>query len=210
MQLETSCLCDAKKTLRCLDANIRPISLGLKFAGTAFTVACCDDFLGVIKALQDAKPGDVLVIDGQQGRKALAGELFSTEAKRKGLAAMIIDGAVRDIGTIREMRFPVYARSIFPTSGTTAKVSHNQIPISCGGVTVFPGDIIFGDDDGVVVVSEAEVIELLPIAEEIQRKESEAMRQMSTGKSLLHMLNIDEHLALVATGKESKLRFLIE
>ena len=75
---------------------------------------------------------------------------------------------------------------------------------------MFPGDIIFGDEDGLVVASESELGELIPIAEEIQRKESEAMRQMSKGKSLLQMLNIDEHLSLVATGKESKLRFLIE
>ena len=150
----------------------------------------------------------MLVIDGQQGRKALAGELFSTEAKRKGLAAMIIDGAVRDIGTIREMRFPVYSRSIFPTSGTTSKVSHNQIPISCGGVTVFPGDIIFGDDDGVVVVSEAEVRELLPIAEEIQVKEAEVLQRMARGESLLGLLNFDEHFAAVSMGKESKLKFM--
>ena len=66
-RLETSCLCDAKKTLRCLDPAIRPLSLGVKLVGRAFTVACCNDFLTVIKALQDASPGDVLVVDGQQG-----------------------------------------------------------------------------------------------------------------------------------------------
>ena len=91
-RLETSCLCDAKKTLRCLDPAIQPLSCGVKLVGRAFTVACCNDFLTVIKALQDASPGDVLVIDGQQGRKALAGELFSTEAKRKGLAGIVVDG----------------------------------------------------------------------------------------------------------------------
>ena len=62
-----------------------------------------------------------------------------------------------------------------------------QEPVSCGGVTVFPGDIIFGDDDGLVVASESELSELIPLAEEIQRKEGEAMRQLSEGKSLLQM-----------------------
>ena len=83
-QLETSCLCDAKKTLRCLDPAIRPLSLGLQLVGRAFTVACCNDFLTVIKALQDAAPGDVLVVDGQQGRTALAGE-SATSGKAGGL-----------------------------------------------------------------------------------------------------------------------------
>ena len=70
-----------------LDPAIRPVSLGVKLVGRAFTVACCNDFLTVIKALQDAAPGDVLVVDGQQGRTALADELFATEAKRRALPA---------------------------------------------------------------------------------------------------------------------------
>jgi regulator of RNase E activity RraA len=208
-RLETSCLSDAKKTLRVLDAGLRPLCAGVKLVGRAFTVSCCDDFLTVIKALRDASPGDVLVVDGQQGRKALAGELFSHEARRKGLSGLVIDGAVRDVATIREMKFPVYYRSILPTSGTTSKIFSTQQPVSCGGVTVFPGDIIFGDDDGVIVVSESELIELLPIAEEIQRKEGEAMRQMAAGQSLLDILNVEDHLTAIASGKESKLRFLV-
>lgn len=209
-RLETSCLCDAKKTLRVFDSGIRPLCHGVKLIGRAFTVSCCDDFLTVIKALREASPGEVLVVDGQQGRKALAGELFSLEARRKGLAGLVIDGAIRDVATIRELKFPVYYRWVLPVSGTTARIFSTQEPVSCGGVTVFPGDIIFGDDDGLVVASESELSELIPMAEEIQRKEGEAMRQMSEGKSLLQMLNIDEHLSAVATGKESKLRFLIE
>jgi 4-hydroxy-4-methyl-2-oxoglutarate aldolase len=119
-RLETSCLCDAKKTLRCLDPAIRPLSLGLKLVGRAFTVACCNDFLTVIKALHDASPGDVLVVDGQQGRTALAGELFSTEAKRKGLAGMVVDGAVRDVATIRAMQFPVYCETVAELPGLSS------------------------------------------------------------------------------------------
>jgi len=206
-RLETSCLCDAKKTLRCLDPAIRPLSLGVQLVGRAFTVACCNDFLTVIKALHDASPGDVLVIDGQQGRKALAGELFSTEAKRKGLAGMVVDGAVRDVATIRAMQFPVYSRSIFPLSGSTSQIFATQVPVSCGGVTVVPGDIVFGDDDGIVVASEAEIREVLPLAEAIQQKETEALQRMARGESLLGLLNVDEHLASISAGKDSQLRF---
>jgi RraA family protein len=207
-RLETSCLCDAKKTLRCLDPNIRPLSLGVQLVGRAFTVSCCNDFLTVIKALHDASPGDVLVVDGQQGRTALAGELFSTEAKRKGLSGIVVDGAVRDVATIRAMKFPVYCRSIFPLSGSTSQIFATQVPVSCGGVTVVPGDIVFGDDDGIVVASEAEIIELLPLAEEIQKKETDALQRMAHGESLLGLLNFDEHLASISVGKESKLRFV--
>jgi RraA family protein len=206
-RLETSCLCDAKKTLRCLDPAIRPLGLGMKLVGRAFTVACCNDFLTVIKALQDAAPGDVLVIDGQQGRTALAGELFATEAKRKGLAGIVVDGAVRDVATIRAMQFPVYCRAIFPLSGSTAHIGATQVPVSCGGVTVVPGDLVFGDDDGIVVASEAEIIEVLPLAEDIQKKETEALQRMARGESLLGLLNFDEHLASISAGEDSQLRF---
>ena len=207
-RLETSCLCDAKKTIRCLDPVIQPLSLGLKLVGRAFTVACCNDFLTVIKALHDASPGDVLVVDGQQGRTALAGELFATEAKRKGLAGIVVDGAVRDVATIRAMQFPVYSRSIFPLSGSTSQIFATQVPVSCGGVTVVPGDIVFGDDDGIVVASEAEIREVLPLAEAIQQKETEALQRMAHGESLLGLFNFDEHLASISVGKESTLRFV--
>ena len=206
-RLETSCLCDAKKTLRCLDTAIRPLSLGVKLFGRAFTVSCCNDFLTVIKALHDASPGDVLVVDGQQGRMALTGELFSTEAKRKGLSGMVVDGAVRDVATIRALQFPVYCRAIFPMSGSTSHMGATQVPVSCGGVTVVPGEIVFGDDDGIVVASEAEIREVLPLAEAIQQKETEALQRMARGESLLGLLNFDEHLAAISAGKDSQLRF---
>ena len=107
-RLETSCLCDARRRY-CLDPAIRPVSLGVKLVGRAFTVACCNDFLTVIKALQDAAPGDVLVVDGQQGRTALAGELFATEANAEALPASW-STAPCAMATIRAMQFPVYCR----------------------------------------------------------------------------------------------------
>ena len=198
IRLETSCLCDAKKTFRCLDPALRPLRLGVKLVGRAFTVACCNDFLTVITALHDAAPGDVLVVDGQQGRTALAGELFATEAKRKGLSGIVVDGAVRDVATIRAMQFPVYCRAIFPCSGSTAHIGATQVPVSCGGVTVVPGEIVFGDDDGIVVASEAELREVLPLAEAIQQKETEALQRMARGESLLGLLNFDAHLAAIS------------
>jgi len=159
--LDTACLCDANKEIRALEPAIRPIRSDLKLMGRAFTVRCRDDFLTVIKALQEAEPGDVLVVDGQGGHRALAGELFSTEAERKGIAGIVVDGAVRDIETIRKLDVPVYSRYVFPISGTTSKVCDLQIPVTCGGVTVNPGDILFGDQDGVIVASENELIEMI-------------------------------------------------
>lgn len=206
--LDVSCLCDAKRTLRVLDAGIRPLVPGLKLVGRAFPVPCCDDFLRVLSALREAQPGDVLIVDGQGGHKALMGELFTTEAKRKGLAGAVIDGAVRDVARVRTLGFPVYARLITPMAGASGSMTSAPIPISCGGVTVLPGDIIIGDDDGIVAVSEAELMDILPAAEAIRRTEAEALRRMAAGESLLDMLNFDEHLDAIRAGRKSQLHFL--
>jgi RraA family protein len=209
LALDTSCLCDARKALRTLDSDIRPIVAGVKMVGRAFTVPCCDDFLRVLKALRDAQPGDVLVVDGQGGRKALAGELFATEARRRGLAGIVVDGAVRDVAMIRVLGFPVYSRGITPVAGTATSLSSTLVPVSCGGVTVAAGDFIVGDDDGVVVGSEAELAEIVSAAEEIQRQETEVLRRMVNGESLFTMLNLDAHLEAVGAGKKSQLRFVL-
>ena len=207
--LDTSCLCDAKKTLRTLHSDIRPIVNGAKMVGRAFPIACCDDILHIIKALGDAAPGDVLMVDGQGGRKALAGELFTTEARRRGLAGLVVDGAVRDVKTIRALGFPVYARAVSPMAGAANSPASALIPIACGGVKVQPGDYVIGDDDGIVVASETELIEIVPIAEEVQRKEAEVIRRIEAGESLLSMLNLQEHLDALGAGKRSQLRILI-
>ncbi len=208
-KLDTACLSDANKNLRVLDSGIRPIQSGLKLIGIAHTVSCYNDFLTVIKALKDAQPGEVLVIDGQGGSRALVGELFTMEALRKGLAGIIIDGACRDTWRIRTLQLPVYARSISPLSGTTSRVFDTQIPITCGGVTVNPGDIVFGDEDGILVASLEELSEALPIAQEIQSKEEVIYKRMDKGESLLDMLNFDEHYTKVCGGQKTSLKFIL-
>ena len=105
-RLDTACLCDANKTIRTLDPGIRPIRSDLKLIGRARTVVCQDDFLTVLLALEEAKPGEVLVVDGRGGRCALAGELFASEAARKGLGGLVVDGAVRDIVTLHKLPVP--------------------------------------------------------------------------------------------------------
>ena len=204
--LDTACLCDAGPGVAVMDPAIRPVTDAPAMAGTAFTVACAADFLQVLKALQEARAGDVLVVDAGGGRRAVAGELFATEAARKGMAGIVVDGAVRDSRSLHRIGLPVYARHVHPRAGGSAAVSAHQLPVRCGGVLVHPGDVVVGDRDGVVVAGRGELERVLPAAERVQAAEATVLERMAAGESLFEHLNLDEHYASVSRGEPSSLR----
>ena len=212
--LDTACLCDAEKALqtqlRVMDRAIRPINTGVKLLGRARTVSCHEDFLTVIKGLKEAEAGEVLVIDTRGSRKALTGGLFPTEAWRKGLAGIVIDGYCRDTQAIRQIGIPYYARGVHCFAGTTNRLFATQVPVTCGGVVVNPTDLVFGDDDGLLVASGEQFAQLLPVAEQIKAAEQRLVEKMAEGVSLLDMVNFDEHCAKLKAGEPSLLRFLVD
>jgi 4-hydroxy-4-methyl-2-oxoglutarate aldolase len=205
--IDAAALCDADKDIRVMDAGLRPVTAFRQMVGRARTVRCRDDFLTVIQALDDSEPGEVLVVDGGGGTRALAGELFATEAARRKLAGIVIDGACRDTLKLAALQFPLYARWVCPAAGTAQRLGATQQAVVCGGVSVAPGDVVIGDRDGIVVVSESELLALLARAEEVQRTEAAVMQRLEQGEGLLEMLNFAEHCGALEQGRPSKLRF---
>jgi regulator of RNase E activity RraA len=192
-----------------MDPEIRPLSKGRKMIGRAHTVLCRGDFLSVIKALEDSKEGEVLVIAAGGEKTAVAGEMFTTEAKRKGLAGIVIDGGYRDTTGLDEIDLPVYSRHITPMAGSVSKISETQVPVDCGGVRVEPGDIVIGDDDGIVIVAEHELSGTIEAAEEIRKREEQIISEMKRGRSLFEYLNFAEHYDKTGRNEPSQLKFKV-
>jgi len=179
-----------------------------KMIGVARTVQLArpNDFLAVLSALAEVRPGDVLVVNSSGSTRAVAGGLFTTEAARLGVRGLVVDGPVRDVD---DLACPTYSTMVSPYAGTVQHPGEgiDTTPVLCGGVTVTPGDIIFGDGDGVLVGSAETFATCLESAENIVAVERQLMRGMKMGVPLHLMTNFEEHIKKRKKGKESKIEF---
>ena len=206
-RVDTTSLVDAGRDLRVLPAELRPVRPGLRTLGRALTVDARGDLMSVLAGLQQSGPGAVLIVAAGSDRHAVAGELFATEALRRGVAGIVIDGLCRDSRTLSQLDLAVYARGVAPTACPARGVPVVQVPITIGGVEVRPGDLVLGDDDGLVVATEEEVLAVLDDAEAIQRREEDLRAKIEAGSSLFDHLNYEEHVAAVRAGRDSRLVF---
>jgi 4-hydroxy-4-methyl-2-oxoglutarate aldolase len=151
-----------------------------------------DDPYGLeIEAMDSMKAGDVVVHSTDyNGTNAPWGELMSTISKNKGVAGCVCDSQVRDCVKIIEMKFPVFCAGIRPLdSKGRGLVTNYDIPIQCGGVTVNPGDVIFADFDGVVVVPKEVESEIFHKAKDKVENENHSRRELQNGRSLREVYN---------------------
>lgn len=193
----TAILSDALGSANTMESAIRPLMPKLQVCGPAYTIRCFPgDNLMCHYALYKAQAGDVLVVDGASYTEAaIWGGLTSLSAAQRQLEGSIIDGAVRDCQEMREAGYPVYARATTPRS--PAKWTERGevcVPITCGGVTVFPGDLIFGDEDGVVVIPSRQLAQILKKAEEFAAKEREMVAVVKAGKTVYELLGMSCYL----------------
>ncbi len=210
LRIDVSALSDADKTLPVVDPAVRAMIPGVRTAGPAFTVLAEDDHLPVMSALAEAAPGDVLVVATNGGTRAVVGELFATEARRRGLAAIVVDGFCRDLRGLRDIGLPVFARGTTPRSGRTVSRAASGATIACGGVEVSPGDVVFGDDDGLLIAAAPRVSAALGTAELIGRSERAILAAQGRGEALHGLTNHDEHVAALDRGEASALAFRVD
>lgn len=162
-QFSIADISDHLNRLYAVDASIRCLSgQDLRLAGPACTVKVYPgDNLMVHKALDIARPGDVVVVDAHGSMEnAVLGDTISMKALHRRIAGFVVDGYVRDLMAIRELGFPVYARGDMPIGPLHRGPGEINYPVCCGGVVVSPGDIIVGDLNGIVVIPQASILEL--------------------------------------------------
>jgi 4-hydroxy-4-methyl-2-oxoglutarate aldolase len=182
----SSILADVAGRRGALSGRIAPLAPSMRFAGPAITVDVRPgDNLMIHAALALAQPGDVIVVDGKGDlSSALMGEIMCQQALALGIAAVVIDGAVRDSEAIRALGFPMYAAGLNPNGPTKFVPGRLNHPISIGGVSVKAGDLVVGDADGVTVIEREKAAAMLPLAAEKVAAETKRIADIRSRKSL--------------------------
>ena len=180
--LPTPNIADNMSRFFCVDAQIKPMN-SCHLLGTAFTVmSSTADNLLFHKALDIAQAGDIIVVDVQGDMvNSVCGEIMMRYAMSRGIAGFLIDGAIRDLGALRNLDFPVFARGAKPRGPYKDGPGEINVPISCGGVVINPGDIIVGDEDGVVVVTLKDAQNVVKKAKAMFAKEQEIFKSIQDG-----------------------------
>ena len=166
-----------------IDADLERIVPGTSAAGPARTVRCGDgDNLMVHAAMEHVQAGDVLVLTMPAPKPvALMGDLLATQAKMRGVAAVLVDAAVRDVDELRELGLPVWARYIRVRGTDKNVVGEFDRPVEVGGVTIRPGDVVVLDADGAVVVERERVDNVLEAARQRVEAEREKRTRLQAG-----------------------------
>lgn len=175
-------IADEMNRLYCVDARIKPVN-GTPLLGTAFTVkARTADNLMFHKAIDLAQPGDVIVVDVQGDlTNSVVGEIMMRQVLKKGISGVVVDGAIRDVEALREMKVAVYAAGVTPKGPYKDGPGEINVPVCCGGQVVKPGDIIVGDADGIVVIDPRDAQQVLEKARIKLKKEQETFKAIEAG-----------------------------
>jgi 4-hydroxy-4-methyl-2-oxoglutarate aldolase len=188
----TAMLSDALGRWGNMDPAIRPVTAGMQCFGPAFTLRCWPaDNLTVHRAVEVAGHGDVLVIDGGSGRDtALLGDILVYAARLRGLAGIVLQGLVRDSAAIAAQGLPVFASGATARGPVKETLGPVQVAIQCGGVLVRPGDLVAGDDDGVVVIPREQAGTVVERIRLIHDREEHVKKALAAGQVTVDILGL--------------------
>jgi len=186
---------DSQERAGVMHSAIKPITHD-RFVGVALTVKLYPgDLVDCLDALKVASEGDVIVVDAcGDTETSIWGGLMAGLCQQKGVVGAVVDGAIRDTDEIKALGFPICTRAIVPRSthspysGRMEPIEVN-VPITCGGVPVNPGDIVLADEIGVVVVPQEEAGEVLERAREQAAQEEETRKRIKEGKTVEELLS---------------------
>jgi 4-hydroxy-4-methyl-2-oxoglutarate aldolase len=193
-QFSTATLHEALGQIGNLPYQIKPLSKNMKICGRAYTVkAKANMNINLHRAYAYAEAGDVIVADCSGGYEAgYWGDLLTTGAMKRGIAGLVIDGCVRDADEIEALGFPVFCRGLcIKGTGKDPEGSLNE-PITIGEVTIYAGDIIVGDRDGVVVIPKARIKEAIEKATAREEKEARTRAELNKGLTSLQIYGWDK------------------
>jgi 3-hexulose-6-phosphate synthase/6-phospho-3-hexuloisomerase len=171
--------------------GLKPLFPGIRLVGRALTVRTYPgDWAKPVEAIDKAQPGDVLVIDAGGIGPAIWGELATHSALHKGLAGVVIDGALRDSGDIVKLGFPAFSRLVLPNAGEPRGFGEIGVPIRIGNVRVESGDWLLGDDDGVAVLPQKIAVEYANRAMDVLEKENRIREEIKEGRTLAEVTDL--------------------
>jgi len=175
-----------------VDPAIKPAWPGAKLCGFAFTVHCPPgDNLMLHHAVASAPPGSILVAQvGNYTLKGAWGEILTVAAQARGIAGLIIDGSVRDIDAIAPLQFPIFSRGLAIGACTKERFGTLDQSLVFGGVPTHPGDLVFGDGDGIVIIGRDQIDEVHAAARQRQEFENTLINGLQEGKTTLELLNL--------------------
>ena len=184
-KVRTSNVSDGAHRLPCLE-GLRPVWPGARACGPAVTVRTIPgDWAKPVEAIDVAREGDVIVIDAAGRPPAVWGELATESSRNKGLAGVVIHGAVRDTEDIRKLEFPVWATCVTSHAGDPHGLGEINVPIAISGRRICPGDWVLADDDGVIVLPKAAAAEMANRGADVLELENRIRAEIRDGKSTL-------------------------